>query len=305
MFGLLQFCSSFSEKNHQAAGNCCNINNFKYFSIMKQIADFSCSGLTVGSHLDFHMAVLGYITSYTPAKLKIEQLVPQYQTLLGKEQQIVQRPTSQRYTQQLSELDGRRDDALSVITGLIKAYTRSLKNDKRTAALELKSVADPYWYIARNAYQKESQQIIGLLAALELPENKAHVATLGIADEVESLKEAQEAFAAVYEKSREDATARMELESVDTRELRASVDAAFQQIALYVNANTLLSPTDDLTGFVDKVNGAIYRARQEAGQSHTTGGKGDGGSDSGESPDPIQPGGGGDDGDGESPDPIV
>lgn len=276
--------------------------------IMNQISNFSCSGLTVGSHLDFHMAVLGYINSYTAAKLKIEQFVSNYQALVKKEQLIVQRPTSQRYTQQLADLDYRRDNGVSVITGVIRAHVFNLNDAKRLAALELKSVIDPYAGIARNAYQKESQQIGGLLAALELPENKAHVSTLGIADEVESLKEAQEAFATVYEKSREDATARMELENIDTRELRASVDAAYQQIVLYVNANVLLSPTDELTGFVGKVNGAIYRARQEAGQSHTSKGGGGstsgGGDGSGESPDPILPGG--DDGDdGESPDPIV
>ena len=276
---------------------------------MNQILSLGLSALTVGSHLDFHRAVTGYIDTFTPVALKIETIAPGYIALVARERMVVQRPTAQRYTTMLAELDCRRDYAAGVVMNLIRSHVNTLIDEKRTAALELKAVITPYQGLAKLAYQKESQLIEGMLAALALPANAAHVATLGIADEVEMLEQAQQAFAQMYEKSREDAAQRLELESVDTKELRAKVDAAYQQLVLYVNANALLNPTEELTGFVTKVNGAIYRAQQEADQSHsrpsTGGGTGDGGNsgDGGESPDPIEPGGG-DDG-GESPDPIV
>lgn len=236
---------------------------------MQQIQSIPLSSLTVGAHLDFHRSVSGYIDEYTAAALHIENIAPQYQALVEQERAIVQRPTSQRYTAELAELDGRRDNAAGVVINLVKAHTTTLIADKRTAALELKAVLDPYSGVSKQAYQKESQMLDGMLVALALPENEAHVTKLGIADEVQSLADAQKAFADMYERSREDAAARMELESVDTRELRAQVDGLYQQVVMYVNAYAITTPSDELQGFIDKVNGAVYRARQEAGKSTT------------------------------------
>ena len=223
---------------------------------MNQIQSIALSGRTVGGHLDYHRSVSGYIDEYTAEELHIETLAPQYQALVEKERAIVQRPTSQRYTTELAELDGRRDRAAGVVINLVKAHTTTLIEDKRVAALELKSVLDPYAGVSKQAYQKESQMIDGLLTALALPENEALVETLGLADEVQSLSDAQQAFAAMYERSREDATARMDLESVDTKELRGQVDDLYQQIVMYVNAYALTAPSEALQGFIDKVNGA-------------------------------------------------
>lgn len=271
---------------------------------MNQIQSIALSGRTVGGHLDFHRSVSGYIDEFTAAELHIETLAPQYQALVEQERAIVQRPTSQRYTAELAELDGRRDRAAGVVINLVKAHTTTLIEDKRVAALELKSVLDPYAGVSKQAYQKESQMIDGLLTALALPENEALVETLGLADEVQSLSDAQQAFAAMYERSREDATARMGLESVDTKELRGQVDDLYQQIVMYVNAYALTAPSEALQGFIDKVNGAIYRARQEDGQSTSGGSDIPGGGSTDTDPEPTpepEPGGGEDDGEGGSP----
>lgn len=271
---------------------------------MNQIQSIALSGRTVGGHLDYHRSVSGYIDEFTAEELHIETLAPQYQALVEQERAIVQRPTSQRYTAELAELDGRRDRAAGVVINLVKAHTTTLIEDKRVAALELKSVLDPYAGVSKQAYQKESQMIDGLLTALALPENEALVETLGLADEVQSLSDAQQAFAAMYERSREDATARMDLESVDTKELRGQVDDLYQQIVMYVNAYALTAPSEALQGFIDKVNGAIYRARQEDGQSTSGGSDIPGGGSTDTDPEPTpepEPGGGEDDGEGGSP----
>ena len=73
---------------------------------MNQIQSNAFSDRTVGGHLDYHRSVSGYIDEFTAEELHIETLAPQYQALVEKERAIVQRPTSQRYTTELAELDG-------------------------------------------------------------------------------------------------------------------------------------------------------------------------------------------------------
>ena len=126
---------------------------------------------------------------------------------------------------------------------------------------------------------------------------------LHLDDEVEALETANNNFDTLYIKSEADGAARKELEAIDTRELRSQIDALYQQIVLTVNAFAIAAPTDEINSFIDAVNGAIYRAEQEMGKSHTTGSTPTPGDDGGEAPDPIEPDDGGDDG--ESPDPIV
>ena len=256
----------------------------------------------------FHVRVKQHISQQTAAKLKIEAYASKYDALVTQEDQIVNRPSQQRYTVKLAEADKKRDNAIGVILNIARAQTSSVIAEKRSAALELYAAISTYRGIGHDSYRKETAQILGMMRVLKSDEYAPFVTTLGLDDEVEALETANADFDALYVKSEADGAARKELEAIDTRALRTEIDALYQQIVLTVNAYAITAPTDEINTFIDGVNGAIYRAEQEMGKSHTTGNAPDdggddgGGDDGGESPDPIEPGGGDD---GESPDPIV
>ncbi len=250
---------------------------------MKQITSISLSSLTVGTHLQFHTQVNSYIGVATAAALKIESQAPEYESLVGTEETVVNRPTSQRYTEQLATADRNRDDATSVFLNIVKAQNRSVEPNKKAAAQELKSVIAPYNNVAEQAYMKETAQIRGLLTALKEEKNQALVKLLHLEEEVIGIEETNGVFETLYEKSQEDALVRQELEAIDTKELRSQVDAKYQEIVLIVNAFAIATPSEVFDTFIDSVNGLIYRTKQEA--SHT----GNKPSPSPEEEEPVQP----------------
>lgn len=144
-----------------------------------------------------------------------------------------------------------------------------------------------------------------MVAVLTTGDGATYAATLGMDDEVDALKQANAAFEEAYARNQEEAATLAALQSVDTKELRAQVDALYQQIVLTVNAVAVLQPTDEVTAFIQKVNGIIYKAEQEMGTSTAskplpdTPGSGEGGGT--DTPTDPDAGGEGDDGEGGSP----
>ena len=126
-----------------------------------------------------------------------------------------------------------------------------------------------------------------------------------ISDGTDGYIDINAAFEEAYARNQEEAATLAALQSVDTKELRAQVDALYQQIVLTVNAVAVLQPTDEVTAFIQKVNGIIYKAEQEMGTSTASKplpdspGTGEGGGT--DTPTDPDAGDGGDDGEGGSP----
>ena len=271
-------------------------------NIMKQILPIGLTGLPGGTHMQFHDQANSYIIEATAAALHVEAQAALYASLLKQEAAIINRPSSQRYTQLLADADTRRDNGLMVVLNLIKAHQRSIDDEKYRAAAQLASVIAPYNTAYSNSYMKETAEIKGLVASLRSAENAPLVALLGIEAEVDLLDEANTAFEEIHRLSQEDAQQRQTLEGIDTKELRGQVDACYQQIVLVVNAFAIASPSDELDAFIDSVNGPIYRTQQEASHSHSTSGStADTGTDTPEPTPEPEPGGGEDEGEGGSP----
>ena len=251
---------------------------------MKQIVPISLTSPPVGTHLEFHTQVNKYLLQATAAALHVEAQAAQYAALLEQEAAIVNRPSSQRYTQQLADADLRRDHGAGVLMNIIKAQVRSLDNEKKTAALQLKSIIDSYRNVGDQSYMKETAQLRGLVEALRSAGNAPLVTVLGLDAEVDLLEEANTAFEELHRLSQADAQQRQALE------------------AIVVNAFAIASPSDALNTFIDSVNGLIYRTQQEDNHSHSTGDGStpDPGTDTPEpEPEPDEPGG--DEGEGGSP----
>ena len=272
---------------------------------VQQITELATTHMTLGAHNKFNIDVNNAIIQATAAALRVENYATLYAQKIEEESRIVNRQTAMASTVDVSAADRQRDRAVGVIMNLTNAHTTSIIAEKADAANKLRQLLAPYKGIGNHAYQKETAEINGMVAVLTTGDGATYAATLGMDDEVDALMQANAAFEEAYARNQEEAATLAALQSVDTKELRAQVDALYQQIVLTVNAVAVLQPTDEVTAFIQKVNGIIYKAEQEMGTSTASKplpdspGTGDGGST--DTPTDPDAGDGGDDGEGGSP----
>ena len=267
---------------------------------VSQITGFALTHLTTGAHNKFHLDVNKAIGNATAAALHVESYVDEYTKKIELEGNIVNRKTAMASTVDVSAADSRRDRGVGVIMNVTVAHTTSIIAEKADAANKLRQLLAPYKGIGGHAYQKETAEINGMVAVLSAGEGATYAAALGLKDEVTALKQANDDFEKAYERDQEEAATLAALQSIDSRELRTQIDAIYQQIVLTVNALAVLQPSDEVTAFIQKVNGIIFKAEQEMGTSTsggsmtdlpdsgtgggTSGDGGNGGGDDGESP---------------------
>lgn len=272
---------------------------------VQQITELATTHMTLGAHNKFNIDVNNAIIQATAAALRVENYATLYAQKIEEESRIVNRQTAMASTVDVSAADRQRDRAVGVIMNLTNAHTTSIIAEKADAAKKLRQLLAPYKGIGNHAYQKETAEINGMVAVLTTGDGATYAATLGMDDEVDALEQANAAFEEAYTRDQEEAATLAALQSVDTKELRAQVDALYQQIVLTVNAVAVLQPTDEVTAFIQKVNGIIYKAEQEMGTSTAskplpdTPGTGEGGGT--DTPTDPDAGGDGDDGEGGSP----
>lgn len=272
---------------------------------VQQITELATTHMTLGAHNKFNIDVNNAIIQATAAALRVENYATLYAQKIEEESRIVNRQTAMASTVDVSAADRQRDRAVGVIMNLTNAHTTSIIAEKADAANKLRQLLAPYKGIGNHAYQKETAEINGMVAVLTTGDGATYAATLGMDDEVDALEQANAAFEEAYTRDQEEAATLAALQSVDTKELRAQVDALYQQIVLTVNAVAVLQPTDEVTAFIQKVNGIIYKAEQEMGTSTASKplpdspGTGDGGGT--DTPTDPDAGGDGDDGEGGSP----
>lgn len=259
----------------------------------KQVNNFNKTRLPIGTLTNFHKKVLTLIGTTTAAALHVEGLEPPYTAAVETLSSIVNRPTTYVATQSRQDVDDRRDRFVGVIHQIINAHKTNPIAEKQAAAATLGALMAPYRSIAKHQYAKETEEINGMLAVLEA--NPEETALLGLTDEVAGLKEANEAFEAVIDEKIAEEQARQAVSDTDSKEATSAANNLYDQIVLTVNAYAIVSPTDEIEGFIDQLNAtvAVYAAMIDSTPSSpTTPGETeepDGGDDTGEPTDPTEP----------------
>ena len=259
----------------------------------KQVNNFNKTRLPIGTLTNFHKKVLTLIGTTTAAALHVEGLEPPYTAAVETLSSIVNRPTTYVATQSRQDVDDRRDRFVGVIHQIINAHKTNPIAEKQAAAATLGALMAPYRSIARHQYAKETEEINGMLAVLEA--HSEETALLDLTDEVAGLKEANEAFEAVIDEKIAEEQARQAVSDTDSKEATSAANNLYDQIVLTVNAYAIVSPTDEIEGFIDQLNAtvAVYAAMIDSTPSSpTTPGETeepDGGDDTGEPTDPTEP----------------
>ena len=232
-----------------------------------QIASFALTHLKLALHNDFHNQVLTLITDATAADLHVESQADLYRDAISRENSIVKRQTAYVSTAQLKEYDTKRDRALGCLMNCIVAHRTSIIDKKREAALALDAAIAPYRGVGKHEYRAETREIDGLLSVLGKEENAAHIATLGLTDEVDAVDATNADFAAAMSGKQSEESSRSEQTSTDTLELRAEIDGIYGEIVQIVNAYAVIQSTSVIEQFITDVNAVITLVKRSAAGS--------------------------------------
>ena len=235
--------------------------------MVKQVKTIALTSMTLALHNDFHSQVQGFIMKADPEVIHLSAQADRYLEAIRKESSIVQRQTAYVSTVRLKESDQRRDHGLSVVLNLISAHCYNLNTEKRSAALALDAVVAPYRGIRNHEYRTETREIIGLLAALSTDENKEHITTLNMADEVDALDMANSQFDTAISAKQMEEVQRSEQTSVNTLELRAEIDAIYAEMVQIVNAYAVIQSSEALEQFITDVNALITLVKRSMANS--------------------------------------
>ena len=251
----------------------------------QQIKSFGMSAMTIGSCSDFHTQVNKLITAATPAVLHVAEKAAAYSDSTALLASIVNRQRSFIATASLAEIDRTRDNAAGVISNVTSAYLTSPVTEKREAAMLLSPQLSPYRGIRKHEYTKQTAETRGMLAMLDA-EAEA-VATLGLTEEVEAVREANAAFDTEFQKKTEEMSARMVQSDVKSEDAVAEANALYEDIVQTVNAYAIVQPTDEINTFIASVNGLVGTYSGIAGSS-SKGGKAEGGDTPEPEPEPAE-----------------
>ncbi|MBN1183629.1 MAG: hypothetical protein JXB49_15165 [Bacteroidales bacterium] len=133
---------------------------------------------------------------------------------------------SKEKTEELAELDSKRDSYLSAIKLLARGYMAWDHDNQKEPASRIYALVEKHGLrMAYENYEEESALVESLVNDLELPVNKEAIATLNMAELVNDLSRTQTAFSTLYRESivieagKEPVKAATELK----RELRATL----------------------------------------------------------------------------------
>ena len=154
---------------------------------------------------------------------------------------------------------------------MTSAYLTSPVTEKREAAMLLSPQLSAYRGIRNHEYTKQTAETRGMLAVLDDTENATAVATLGLTEEVEALREANAAFEAKFLEKTEEMSARMVQSDVKSEDAVAEANALYQDIVQTVNAYAIVQPTDEINTFIAR---QLVERRQSRGRRYAGAGTG-------------------------------
>ncbi len=193
------------------------------------------------------------VLSNNPETLKVQEQYSALNKSLALLQLTHKKNTGSSYSEQLAQLDRRRDIALSSIYNVIETYTNHFNADVCSAAVELKKELDVYGRdIVKYNYQYETNAIEDILAKWELKPER--IASVNLTDWVGELKEANILFNTRFlDRVKETA----EDNNIKVVELRNIIVEAYNELIGFIKAYAMIEKTEVYTKTIDQINALI------------------------------------------------
>ncbi len=267
---LLFFCAFYSLSKILFIPLCAeNLLIKKY--MVEQIQSFGMTKMTVGSSCDFHMKVVLYIDKSGSDLLHIKTQTPVYKEKVKLLQSIVNRQHGFVATADLKRTDQKRDNAAGTICAVITAYKTSPVAEKQKAAELLDPQLSPYRGIRSHEYTKQTSEVKGMLTMLDMEINEAAIATLGLEEEVEALREANDAFDKAILAKGTEMNAKSIQSDISTKDLLGEINALYREIVKVVNAYAIADTNAGIRKFIANVNGLVGIYANIAGSARSGG----------------------------------
>lgn len=157
-------------------------------------------------------------------------------------------------TAEIAAIDAEEDDVIVYLNSAFRTAKSSPVAAKRKAGTALYNATKPYIGIQRLPQRQQVQKVIGLLNDLAKADLAAHIATLGLTQEVESLTALNARYQALLESRANSQIANI---MEDSKTVRMEMDAQYNEMATTAFAFSVATPSEALTNFIVFVNKLI------------------------------------------------
>lgn len=238
-----------------------------------KIKSFGMARMSVGSCADFHDKVVGFINTATPEALHIEDLAPAYIKAASDLSSVVNRQQAYISTEALVAADKLRDRTVGAINSVVNAYLTTTVEEKQAAAQLLSPQLAPYKGIRDHEYTKQTAEVKGMYGILTAEGNAAAVTLLGLDPETAMLLKTNQEFEKIMLQRAAEANERAKISDAKSEVLTSDANAKYEDIVEIVNAYSIVQPSEEITTFVNNVNGLVELYSDKAGSSTGNAGK--------------------------------
>jgi hypothetical protein len=213
-------------------------------------------------HLGFNTETNGLILSFEASNLKIVKPHQVYQAAINEEDEAYKKIMKSSLTENISDADSLRDNLYQGIVETVRTALRHFREEVVVAAKRLIIVFDTYGNVAKMSLAKESVAIDNIMQELE-GAYADDVKTVGIAEWVPELKKANITVKSLMT-ARDDEKATKT--TLDMKETRAKVDAAYSNIITCLEAFSITTDEPLFDEFIHRLNIIIERYNNAVAQ---------------------------------------
>lgn len=224
-------------------------------STIVKLADISLTKLNNAEFTYFAGQVISYIDAATVEALHVDAATfAGFKGNHGKLVDIVDQSRAAEETAKIGEADKQEDDLLSFLFATVKGACSHPIAAKREAAQAVYAVMKPYTGVQSLPQRQQVQTVDGLVLDLEKEATAAHLTTLGLASEVETLKSLNAEYGSLIA-SRADSQQANPVESA--KPIRKEMYGQYDELVSTAWAFSVATPSDALSGFIASVNKLI------------------------------------------------
>ena len=171
--------------------------------------------------------------------------------LTGMMQNLVDHTSVAEETEELQELEKKRDALGRYFLDSVRGGQDVPLEAKATAAKSLYKKLKPYEGFYSLPNMQETAAINGMLLDLSEEKNAAYVATLGLTEYVDELRAVNERYSALTDQR---SASKEENRTADSATVRKEMDALYEYITTVIFAHNVITPSDEITKYINLVN---------------------------------------------------
>jgi len=215
-------------------------------------------------HTEFHRVQYDLVSKVESSKLNIAaDLLASWKASIDLEIDIVKESAASVITKELDLKDYERDNVLTQLFSLVRAYRISFLEAEKMSAEKLYIALKPYFGIQRGIKSIESIHILSLLK--DTDKLTAEVTALGLEPVLTQLKKLNEEYEKLESQRRKDA---VETKLPNSRSVRRETDEYFEVICQYIQAAYLLATKKDDKALVLKLVNEMNQVSADLRTSH-------------------------------------